>query len=787
MHVRRGLLLVMFLANGPDSVERALLAAGTASYECVEFPSLEEVPDALRAVVRVLRNLGFATVVESPGYRLDPTLMDLRAAVRKAAVTAPVVVVYYTGHGVGLESSTYYLVSKKSRPADLEDSALAARDLLTLLTPRDDCGVPLDDQPTALVILDCCYSGSAGRIMLEETLRGIGNSNIWVIATAGPLEYAQQGLFAKAFCDALQRPTTGVSQRFVSLETIAQDINDAQAGKGIQKARVFSPVVGLTGIPPFFPNPYHQPSLAGMTVADQQHWISRVRGGPDETTVGFYLTGKTGRLRAARDLAEWITSPEPKNMAVVTGSPGTGKSALLALSTLLTDQSQRRILLRSATAGSLIEYMASILPADTPVAAVHVRGLNADQVAGLIAGVLDRDAKTAIGLLELLDDSPLRNERVVVVDAVDEAISPAALLGGLLVPLSRQQGLRVVVGARRHVLGTISNSDTIIDLDSGTYRDPKALIHYIHQLLTAAEEPGIATCYQPDSAAADITSSVATAAAEAIAQRATARNAGPESFLIGRLLALSVRNRTKPVDITKPGWQFELPASIATAFDEDLARLGDKQPLARALLEALAWAKGPGLPWETIWLPVARALADYDHKSYAFPLANDDVRWLLHKAGSYVVEDVGPGERSAYRPFHDLLAVHLRGEPSAAQMDSDLTAEMSWKRRRSRVEEIITDTLLATVQVDEQARPDWSLAHPYLRTYLAEHAAAAGTGVLAMLAQDVEFLAVADPTTLSPCAVAHNPRASGHRAHLYARPDTTRHRYLQQCRLPRRG
>ena len=98
--------------------------------------------------------------------------------------------------------------------------------------------------------------------------------------------------------------------------------------------------------------------------------------------------------------------------------------------------------------------------------------------------------------------------------------------------------------------------------------------------------------------------------AAAIAQRATARDGRSESFLIGRLLALSARGRTEPVDITSPGWQSELPASVAEAFDEDLARLGDKEPLARALLTALAWAKGPGLPWENIWVPVARALAE---------------------------------------------------------------------------------------------------------------------------------------------------------------------------------
>ena len=97
-----------------------------------------------------------------------------------------------------------------------------------------------------------------------------------------------------------------------------------------------------------------------------------------------------------------------------------------------------------------------------------------------------------------------------------------------------------------------------------------------------------------------------------IARRATASVEGAESFLIARLLALSVRGRAEPADITSPGWQSELPASFAAAFDQDLARLGDNEPLARTLLAALAWAKGPGLPWENIWARVARALAEPD-------------------------------------------------------------------------------------------------------------------------------------------------------------------------------
>ena len=135
----------MSSASTPGPAERALLAVGTASYDCPDFPALGKVPEALRTVVRVLKGLGFIAVVGSPGYRLDPALLGLRDAVKKAAAAAPVVVVYYTGHGTDLECDTYYLVSKKSRPKDLGESALAARDLLTLLTLRDDHGGPLTD------------------------------------------------------------------------------------------------------------------------------------------------------------------------------------------------------------------------------------------------------------------------------------------------------------------------------------------------------------------------------------------------------------------------------------------------------------------------------------------------------------------------------------------------------------------------------------------------------------------------------------------------------------------
>jgi WD40 repeat protein len=723
-------------ADRTGALAPVLLAVGTATYNSPDFPALEKVPDALRTVVEALKELGCTTAARSPGYRLDPTLASLCQAVRRAASAAPVVVVYYTGHGTELERGTYYLVTKRSRPADLELSALEARRLLGFLTRRDDHGQPTADQPTVLVILDCCYSGSGGMEILADALRGIGNENIWVIASAGNLQSAQQGVFATAFADALQQPRTGYTQPYLSLDEVVEAINQARPADADQHARVFSPPQGASGIPPFLPNPLYR---AGGGL---EHWLSRLRAAPQESSTGFYLTGRTGRIRASEDLARWMTNPGREGLAVVTGSPGTGKSSLLALPVFLSRPAEREGLLRAARTSELVQRTAGLMPAGTVDVSVHAHGLTSDQAAIRMAQGLDRRADSASALLEDLDAAPGQG-CCVIVDAVDEAISPGTLLDSLLIPLARKPGIKVVIGARRHVLSRVGQPDLTIDLDTASYQDPQALTDYVHQLLIASREPGITTPYQAASSprGGEAEEMAATVAA-AIAQQATARG-GAESFLIARLLALSVRARAEPVDISSDDWQAGLPASVGAAVDDDLKHLGSKTPVARLLLEALAWAHGPGLPWQNIWVPVARALAYQDSA-----VTDDDVRWLRDKAGAYIVEDLGPGGRSVFRPFHELLAAHLRGQPSTEGEDADPAAARAWRERCARTEEAITRALLDTVPTVKSARLDWMSAHPYLRTYLAQHAEAAGPDTFSALVHDADFLAAADPATL---------------------------------------
>jgi low affinity Fe/Cu permease len=242
-----------------DPAARALLAVGTARYESPDFPDLDEVPASLEKVTGTLTRLGYNSIVTgSPGYSVNPGLRELRTLVRRAAAAAPIVVVYYMGHGAQPERDTYYLVTKESDPADLAGTALSVSDLLRLLTARDEKGEIAADQPAVLVMLDCAYAGLAGMEMLGNVARGIGNPNTWVISSTGELEYAQQGLFAEAFCKAVENPLAGKAQRFLSLDYIVQAVNDAQTGHS-QQARIFS-AANFSGVPPFFPNVFFQAS-----------------------------------------------------------------------------------------------------------------------------------------------------------------------------------------------------------------------------------------------------------------------------------------------------------------------------------------------------------------------------------------------------------------------------------------------------------------------------------------------------------------------------------------------
>ncbi|TQK44398.1 WD40 repeat protein [Streptomyces sp. SLBN-118] len=724
-------------AEQAERLHSQLVAMGTATYQ-EGFDDLPKVPWALRTVVEALQPLGYATIGEPPGYDVDLMRGDLCEKLRYAAHASEVVIVYYTGHGALPERDAYYLVLHETQ-VGAYDSAVTAAEISRQLMRSQ--GREVYEQPKVLLILDCCFSGTGGTEILDQALRGVGSENLWVLASASGLEFAQEGLFAQWFAEALRKPPPlGRSTPWLPVNLLADAINTAHPGSG-QVVHCLPPAKGDTVTPPFIPNPLFEEGVAGLTTAEQ-HWLSRLRGAPNATMTGFYLTGRTGRVKAAQDLVKWLTrDPKAGGLAVVTGRVGTGKSALLSLPVLLCGPGGRS-LIEGAKPDRLITRTAEALPEETRLVAVHARGLNGDQVSRAIAVALGREAETVSTLLEDLNAHPDPIGATVVVDAVDETAHPDTLSQVLLQPLARR--LKVVVGCRSNKRAQVGASDLTIDLDAPEYEDPEALTDYVRELLTASRESGIHTPYPDDASTTQV--------AEEIAKRATEVSADgsvTQSFLTAQLMARTIRSRPERVDTSDAAWRTSLPADLGEAFDEDLRDLGTRAASARPLLEALAWARGPGMPWEKLWVPVAQALADRRHtgpRESRPPITDYDVRWLLKHAGAYIVEDLGPGEKSVFRPFHPALVTHLRREP-----ENEPPAATPHRRgHEAGVEQAVTNALLATVPQDAEGHREWLSAHLYLRTYLAQHAAEAGPDVFARLMEESGFLAVADPVTLTP-------------------------------------
>jgi WD40 repeat protein len=133
-----------------------------------------------------------------------------------------------------------------------------------------------------------------------------------------------------------------------------------------------------------------------------------------------------------------------------------------------------------------------------------------------------------------------------------------------------------------------------------------------------------------------------------------------------------------------------------TLFGAAVERLARERAASRPLLEALALARGRGLPRSRdVWLTVARSLTE-------LVIDDDDIDWLLRAAAPYVMLDA-EHDQSVYRLAHRTFAEHF--ETDAAKVDLH--------RRVSR----------ALVSATSHALP--ATPSPYVVFHLASHAAEA--------------------------------------------------------------
>ncbi len=711
---------------------RFLIAAGTEHYSY--FPALEPLSSVPEDLARMhdlfCRQLGYRRIL--PDLRLDPTANQLRQGISgwlnsRERTADDVLVIYYSGHA--MSSGRHYLLCQDSKQHELAGTAVASEDLMWVMGR---------DSPVRhiLVILDTCYAGDgvrdlgriAARVGQSRPANGPASSGLWFLAAARPQEEALESVFTETFETVISGLRAGGAQPYLSLDSVVSGINATFEQHFLQQRAVLGAQDVVT-LPPFIDNPDYDPQAeAGLDLEGRRrhaaawredrdaHWDPRSRGVQLATDPGQYFSG---RVHALSELVAWLSDPDADSWPrIVTGDPGSGKSAVLARIVMLSDaEGRRRAARRDSPAGT--DIPAGTLPPQGIVdVAVHARNRTEAQVLQMLADGFAVKATSTPGLIGALSDKPRR--RVAVIDAVDEASSPLDLIERVLRPLidsAQATGVRLLLGIRRRAARAFPGRKVLIDLDDPKYLGVDDLAGYVRQVLLAESEPAVRTPYRDHPEQAD-------QVARAIAARAS------PTFLIARIVARYLLASPRMVDLAQPGWAERFPATVGHAFDGYLERCGLDEDVVRAVLAPLAWAEGSGLP-RTLWPPLASALSP-DHV-----ITDDDIEFVHQIAGEYITE-TRVGDEFVYRLYHHALAEHLQG---------DLESQGGHE-----VQESFSRTLIDLTALDADGRPDWLSAHPYIRAHLPTHASR--TDQLSRLLPEAGFLLAADPDRLLPALPA---------------------------------
>lgn len=683
-----------------------------------EYPHLaptEQLPAVTHELVTMDETLtthfGFAAIL--PDLRLNATVDNIRRELGgwladAARDASDVLLLYFSGHGQIGPDGGHYLLTSASDPNNLVGTALPTDTLAALLSqsPIQHC----------LLIIDTCYAEEGAlnigalmaRMPWTRHATSAEGSGFYSIAAARPYEQAQVNVFAEVFTTQLMSESMGGSnQEYLEVSALISAVNIGLEQKG-QSAR-YSVTAG-SGISPVLLNPRFKPHLpTDLDIATQrrlvnagdleQYWSPRARGVSVAAETGNYFVGRATLLA---ELAAWLAPTGPRAPGiVVTGNPGSGKSAVLARIFLLSDRDLRAKHLPD-------EAVHSVVPEGVIAAAVYCRRKSLAQVVEEVSSALGHEPLDLNELLDLLS-SQRHDTAVIVLDGVDEAEDAHRLIQELILPIARApRGVRFLLGARRYLTPALRSEFKIVDVDAADYADIGDIESYVSRMLLLPNDED-----QPSRLTGEDIITVERFSRE------IAAHAYP-SFLIARLAARAVAAASEGDSMDTGEWKF--PETVDAAMRTDLERYGPERKRVVDLLRPLAFARGGGLPWTSVWAETASALSV--QKTYA----DNDIAWLMDHAGGYVVQAM-EGGRSVYRLYHQALTDYLRAQGDG---DRDLRA--------------LATGLESTVPRGLNEEPLWWSAPAYVIDHLAVHAAEAG--VFEHLLRNDLFLVHASPVHL---------------------------------------
>jgi WD40 repeat protein len=419
------------------------------------------------------------------------------------------------------------------------------------------------------------------------------------------------------------------------------------------------------------------------TVSDvDQHFDPRGRGVMSASQVEHRFQG---RRAALTEINAWLVSDRPSSLLVVTGDPGSGKSAVLGRLVVTADPARRRRLPRRDRGVRA--------PLRSVACEVHAKGATVEDVAAEIGAELGAAGRVTPSSLPTVLRERLHGRKrrfVVLLDALDEAVDPRAMIREVLRPLldaSPSLGIRVVVGTRRNddrgsLAAALATSRIEIDLDADKYFARQDLTAYALACLQVRKDGA----YQEEFRAR--------ALATAISRRSG------HSFLVAGLMAthhgLHDTHPVRPRDLTGG-------VSLAEVLDEFLSRLGAGAGApARDLLVPLAFARAPGLPL-TLWRDLVHALTGRT-------TTTAELSKFVRSAAANLLVTTGTARdpEPVYRLFHQAL-------------NDTIVAERARHDLIDRDHQVMADTLHAAVPAT-----GWKDAPSYLTRSLGDHLVAAG-------------------------------------------------------------
>lgn len=448
---------------------------------------LEQAPAHARSVAEALRAFRYEPHL---AVSADPALGH-EARISRAVVcpATDVLIVHIVGHGELAEGSSEKLYVLGEDGKRFEDPVGA---WIGRIEDHPD-----RHRPQTLFILDVCHAGEPA-VTAWHARMDPDRRRAWVLAATFPNEQAYGYRLSRALVRVLTKYREG-EFRFdpsvprIPVTTVYQDIGRAvqelieEDGGGYPQA-ISSSLVPLhsdLSHLPFFPNPSFNPAgghgaatglppeIARLTdwAWDPEHFIRRGGGAEPvgRTWQHGYFSGREGELRT---LASWLDDKKAgPGLRVVTGKPGSGKSALLGVLVCAAHPGLRRHTER------LWQALRGQVPAEAErLAVVHARRLSLGQIVAAFARQLrhlhpepareadgEQDsglANPAEHLLRLVPDDG--HPVTLVIDALDEADRPADITTALLVPLARHaqepgSRLRLLIGTRDepHVRGIL--------------------------------------------------------------------------------------------------------------------------------------------------------------------------------------------------------------------------------------------------------------------------------------------------------------------------------------------